>query len=90
MLNKLYNVLCEDYGIETVEEIRNYGFSGGIGGFIYYYETENFFNEYSTEIIEGMEEIKNEFGDCFQFEYTKNNLVWYVLEMAVVMYHPIN
>ena len=72
--------------INEIEDVFNYGcISGCAGGFIYYYQTEEFFNTYSNEIFEMLNELKNEYGaEMFtNFEFDKNTLTWLFVEETV-------
>ena len=73
------DTLCK---LQTVYEN---GCSVGVAGFVYYYETEAFFNKYATEILETVEEIKQTRGlDCIQdYEFNKNGLTWLFVEETV-------
>lgn len=43
-----------------------------------------FFNKYSTECLENVERMKNEYRiDLNEFEFTKNNLCWLMIEAVV-------
>ena len=46
--------------IEEIREVAHYGCGGGVAGFIYYYETREFFNEYEEEIEQ---ELSDQLGD---------------------------
>ena len=87
MLNeKMLNVYIKENGNDVIEEvltslsldeiqdIYNYGCSNGVASsYIYYHQTETFFNKYSTECLENVERMKNEYRiDLNEFEFTKN------------------
>ena len=69
-------------------DIVNHGISGGISGFIYTYEINEFFNEYESEIETYYYEI---FGDswlvdsnaagCDSMDSMRAHLVWSLIEM---------
>ena len=74
--------------IEEIRDVANYGCAGGVGGFIYTYETRNFFNEYEEEIEEELYEMlgydwmkelvgRKDVSDTMTF---KNLCVWIVVE----------
>ena len=72
--------------INEIEDVFNHGcVSGCAGGFIYYHQTEGFFNTYSDEILELVNELKNEYGaEMFaNFEFDKNSLTWLFVEETV-------
>ena len=75
--------------IEEVRDVANHGCGGGVGGFIYYYETRKFFNEYEEEIEEELSEVlgddwmaqcvaSNSVNDTATF---KNHCVWVIVEL---------
>lgn len=71
--------------INEIEDVFNYGCSAGVSGFTYYHETEKFFDTYANEILELVNELKNEYGaEMFtNFEFDKNNLTWLFVEETV-------
>ena len=72
--------------INEIEDVFNHGCASGCaGGFIYYHQTEEFFDTYANEIFEMMNELKNEYGaEMFaNFEFDKNNLTWLFIEETV-------
>ena len=75
--------------IEEIKDVANYGCGAGVSGFIYYYETRKFFNEYEEEIEQ---ELRDTYGDYWFLEIAKlkavddtmtfkNMCVWIVVEM---------
>ena len=76
----------ETLSLEDIETVLEYGCQfGGAGGFIYYHQTEEFFDTYSDEILELVNELKNEYGaEMFtNFEFDKNSLTWLFVEETV-------
>ena len=72
--------------INEIEDVFNYGCASGCaGGFVYYHQTHSFFNTYSDEIFEMLNELKNEYGaEMFaNFEFDKNTLTWLFVEETV-------
>ena len=71
--------------INEIETVYNHGCVAGVCGFTYYHETEEFFNTYSDEILEMMNELKNEYGaEMFaNLEFDKNSLTWLFVEETV-------
>ena len=74
--------------LDEVKDVARYGCGGGVSGFIYYYETKNFFDEYEEEIEQQLYEI---YGDDYLKEITslpsvhdlcnfKNHCVWVIVE----------
>ena len=72
-LKNLINTLIYDTSCEN----------GCIGALTYYNDTEKFFDEYSDEIFELYNELKEEFGDCLDFKLSKNNLAWFGFEETI-------
>ena len=75
--------------LDEMMMVAEHGCSGGVSGFIYYYETREFFNEYEEEIEQELEEI---YGNYWFLEIAKlkavadtitfkNMCVWIVVEM---------
>ena len=46
----------------TLEDIRNHGINGGFTGFIYYSDTEKFFDDNRYDILSMASEMAQEFG----------------------------
>jgi len=73
--------------LEEVKDVANHGCSGGVSGFIYYYETSKFFDDYEDEI----EEILFDLGighntkEDETIRQLKNNAVWAVVEYYCFM-----
>ena len=75
--------VLETLGVDDIKIVFNYGCSVGVGGFIYYYETEAFFKKYTDEVLECFQDLINEFGEVPQSEITQNNLTWLFVEETV-------
>ena len=43
--------------IDEIRDVANYGCAAGVSGFIYYHETEKFFDEYEDEIYDYSDRI---------------------------------
>ena len=70
--------------INEIETVFEYGCSAGVGGFIYYHQTEKFFNEYPDEVLECLQSVIKECGAVPSgFEFTRNNLTWLFVEETV-------
>lgn len=75
----------------STEEIENYihdvlshGCSSGIVSMlIYYVDTEKFFKRHAEEILELLQNYREECGDIPSFELNSNNLAWFGYEMTV-------
>ena len=88
--SRLKTALDTRFGDDLDEMIMvsEHGCSGGVAGFIYYYETRKFFNEYEEEIEQ---ELRDIYGDYWFLEIAKlkavddtvtfkNMCVWIVVE----------
>ena len=74
--------------LDEMMMVAEHGCSCGVSGFIYYYETRKFFNEYEEEIEQ---ELRDIYGDYWFLEIAKlkavddtmtfkNRCVWIVVE----------
>lgn len=62
-----------------VNDVLNYGCSNGcVSSLIYYSDTDKFFTKYHDEILEMLEDFKNEYD--INFEINSNNLAWFGYE----------
>mgnify|MGYP003154658899 FL=1 len=75
--------------IEEIKDVADHGCEGGVSGFIYYYETRKFFDEYQEEIEQELEEL---YGDDYlkqilntspiqNVTQLKNHMVWAVVSL---------
>ena len=68
-----------------IKDVANYGCSGGVSGFIYYHETEKFFDEYEDEIYDYLNDCDMSMMDFVHRGSTistlKNDLVWCTVEL---------
>ena len=97
LIEKMLNAYIKENGNDVIEEVLttlsldeiqdvyNYGCSNGsASSYIYYHQTEAFFNKYSTECLENIKRMKDEYCmDLNEFEFTKNNLCWLMVETIV-------
>ena len=79
---------CSEYGsIEEIAEAIDSGNfsceSGCIGELIYYSQTEGIFKDHFNEVLELIEEFKENSGMNLDIELTANNLVWFTFEYMV-------
>ena len=82
---------CSEYGsIEEVAEAIDSGnfscINGCIGALIYYSQTEEIFKNHFNEVLELVEEFKENSGMNLDIELTANNLVWFTFEYMVDSY----
>lgn len=54
--------------------------TGAVSGLIYYSETREMFKENFEEILELVEDYKEEIGEAPNFDMNYNNLVWFAFE----------
>ena len=87
MTNRLFDALEERFDdIEEVRDVARHGCGGGISGFIYTYETREFFLKYEDEIEELMYEHEVTYPnllDCMDqnsISSYMNAAVWYAVE----------
>ena len=77
------NIILEEGHDDTIgyiENINNYGCASGcVSALIYYSDTESFFDKYSNEILELLNDFNTEVREI-NFEITKNNLSWFAFE----------
>ena len=74
--------------ITEVKDVANHGCGGGVNGFIYYYETRKFFNEYEEEIEEVLCDMLGDdwMAQCVASQSVcdtvtfKNHCVWVIVE----------
>ena len=82
---------CSEYGSieEIAEAIDSGNFScenGCIGELIYYSQTEGIFKNHFNEVLELIEEFKENSGMNLDIELTANNLVWFTFEYMIDSY----
>ena len=94
-LQELYKKIFIDncYDCKTLEDIikmyENNEFScesGCIGELIYYSQTEAIFKNHFNEVLELIEEFKENSGMNLDIELTANNLVWFTFEYMIYNY----
>ena len=88
-MSRLTDALDERFDdLDEVKDVANYGCGAGVGGFIYYNETRDFFFEHEDDIEDKMDELY--FGDNYIKEITDddtitvngliNKIVWIIVE----------
>lgn len=81
-IREILTSLTEDELID----VSRYGCASGCAtGFIYYYQTREFFESYFQEILENLNEMKDLYGnDIFDnINFNFNDLVWAYIEQVV-------
>lgn len=81
MENEILNSLSED----EIKNIYEYGccFSAPCS-YIYYYQTNAFFDKHSSECLEILQQtINDHMIDPNNFSFTKNEITWLVVEITV-------
>lgn len=90
--------------VQTAQDICNHGISGGFSGFIYYFETVDFFNRNEMRITDYFEDcfVKSEFLELIREKldiadivehthYAINFYVWLYVELVLnAFYDDIN
>ena len=79
---------------DEIKDVATYGCAGGVSGFIYYSETEKFFDEYEDEIYDYLNDCDMSMMDFVHRGSTistlKNDLVWCVVELWCQAQHMAN
>ena len=83
--NDVIEEVLTSLSLDEIQDVYNYGCSNGsASSYIYYHQTETFFNRYSNECLENLERMKDEcYIDLNEFEFTKNSLCWLMVELVV-------
>lgn len=70
---------------DEIHDVATHGCQGGVSGFIYYSENEQFFDKYEDEIYDYLNDCGYSMKDFVHSGSTistlKNDLVWCVVEM---------
>lgn len=85
-MSRLHNALTERFtDLDEIRDVATHGCSGGVSGFIYYSETQRFFDEYEDEIYDYLNDCGMSMKDFVHSGSTirtlKNDLVWCVVEL---------
>jgi hypothetical protein len=80
----LHTALTERFtDADEIKDVALHGCEGGVNGFIYYHETEKFFDKYEDEIYAYLNDCGYEMKDFCHSGTTiktlKNDLVWQVV-----------
>lgn len=59
----LINAVVKRIGIDSVEDVTNFGIDGGFSGFIYYVDTHKFAMKHRNTIIQMLEEQADSIGE---------------------------
>lgn len=75
----------EILGVEDIETVYLHGCKVGVNGFMTYEQTKKFFEENFTEILDEVENYKNEYPCEYleKIEFSANGLTWFFVEQAV-------
>ena len=88
-MNEFKQYLLDNYDHNTLADIANHGCSGGIGGMIYYTDTEALYSKFAHAIHEAINEYMGETGerplyvvedDLDNFQSFANSMVWFAAE----------
>ena len=86
MTNTLHTALTDRFtDADEIKDVANYGCAGGVSGFIYYSETEKFYDEHEDEISDYLGNagfsLKNFVHSGSTISTLKNDLVWATVEL---------
>ena len=84
-MTRLHDALAARFtDADEIKDVANYGCSGGVSDFIYYSETEKFYDKYEDEILDYLSDCGITIRDLCTNDDTiatlKNSLVWCVVE----------
>jgi hypothetical protein len=90
MENEFKTWLKDNYSQNELADIANHGCSGGVGGMIYYNQTEGIYKKYAHELHDILAEYKDNVGTYPDFESHElghfssfaNAVVWLCVEMV--------
>ena len=90
MQNEFKTWLKDNYSHNELADIANHGCSGGVGGMIYYKETEAIYRKFSFDLHEILEEYKDQVGNFPDYVINElgnshafaNSVVWLCSEMV--------
>ena len=83
MTNTLHTALSARFtDADEIKDVANHGCIGGVSGFIYYTETERFFDAHENEIHDYLNQLGYSMDDLLDYDSTtlKNDLVWATVE----------
>jgi hypothetical protein len=90
MENEFKTWLKDNYSHNELADIANHGCSGGVGGMIYYRETEAIYKKFSFDLHEILEEYRDNVGTFPDYVISElgnshsfaNAVVWICAEMV--------
>lgn len=90
MENEFKTWLKDNYSQNELADIANHGCSGGVGGMIYYNQTEGIYKKYTQELHDILAEYKDNVGnypdyvidELGHFSSFANAVVWLCSEMV--------
>ena len=90
MENEFKTWIKDNYSHNELADIANQGCSGGVGGMIYYRETEAIYRKYAHELHDILAEYKDQVGnypdyvidELGHFPSFANAVVWLCAEMV--------
>lgn len=85
-MTRLHDALAARFtDADEIKDVANHGCSGGVSGFIYYSENEQFFDEHEDDIYNYLNDCEFSMKDFVHTGSTirslKNDMVWCVVEM---------
>lgn len=86
VMSRLHDALSARFtDLDEIKDVANHGCQGGVSGFIYYSENEQFFDQYEDEIYDYLNDCELSMMDFVQRGSTirslKNDMVWCVVEL---------
>ena len=94
-MSRLHDALSARFtDLDEIKDVANHGCQGGVSGFIYYSENEQFFDEHEDEIYDYLNDCGYSMKDFVHSGSTiaslKNDMVWCVVEMWCQAQHMGN
>jgi len=88
MKNAFTQWLQDNYEQNSLADMANHGCTGGVGGMIYYTETEAIYKQFSNELHEILDNFKDQVGewpdyvvsDLGNYPAFCNSVVWFCAE----------
>ena len=88
MKNDFTQWMQDNYSQDELADISNHGCTGGVGGMVYYSETEALYKRFATELHEILEDYREQVGEypdyvtkeLGHFQSFSNCMVWFCAE----------
>ena len=87
-MNAFKQYIINNYSLEQLSDMADYGCSGGVNGLIYYTETDALYKQYCTELHEILGDYESAIGEKPRYvtaelgDYVRftNAVVWFCAE----------